>query len=241
MSLALVRTGAPTALGASHPTRPAFALFGTILALSVGIFAAGMPLLSLGLISAAMGAFYALAPDLDDALKDITSLEVRETYRAVLFSFARLELAADEARELRDVTGPVLERCANALDACSRLARTSNRMQRYLEAHDPVALRAEIDRLNRRAEATSDARAISALGHAAAARARQLEMRDEVLAQRERIIARLELARATFEAHAAQIAKLRGALDAELVEDERIDDAGEGLRDFETALRELAA
>jgi hypothetical protein len=147
----------------------------------------------------------------------IVALETRDTYRAILTAYTDIRHVLGDAASLRSSRAAVLQRCDAAVQHCGRLALLSNPLQRYLDAHDRARTRADLERLRQRSEAADDALTGEALGQAATARARQLETHDQIAGMRDRIQARLELARATLESFAATIVKLRVAGDEHLV------------------------
>jgi hypothetical protein len=198
-------------------------------ALSIVLFLAGLPLLSMCLMAVTCIAGIALPLPFmlrrlhgDDivAPEQIASPEARTIYRSILGAFDEVDRAFARAPRLQSSAAPVLERCRAAVAMCGRIAYLANPVQRYLELHDPQYARAELARLRARTEATTDASTSAALGHATAARARQVAAHDEMLAMRDRVNARLELVRAALESFAAMVVKL------EFAEDEQIAQAG---------------
>src|SRR6185295_11184719 len=147
----------------------------------------------------------------------IISMETRDTYRAILTAYTDIRRVIGDAASLRSSRAAVLERSDAAVRQCGRLALLSNPLQRYLDAHDRAQTRADLERLRQRSEAAVDAPTGDALGQAATARARQLETHDQIVGMRNRIQARLELARAALESFSATIVKLRVAGDEHLV------------------------
>jgi hypothetical protein len=147
----------------------------------------------------------------------IVAMETRDTYRAILTAYTDIRHVLGDAVSLRSLRAAVLQRCDAAVRHCGRLALLSNPLQRYLDAHDRARTRADLERLRQRSEAAGDALTGEALGQAATARARQLETHDQIAEMRDRIQARLELARAALESFAATIVKLRVAGDEHLV------------------------
>lgn len=223
--------------------------------LSVVLFLAGLPLLSMGLlaftgvstiaIESAMTAHRKQGADAPPGVlelpESILAHEVRETYRAILAAYAEIAQALREAPELGGARAAVLQRCAAAVRQCGRMAVLSNPLQRYLDGHDRQLTQAERDRLQLRSEAARDPSTCEALGRAARARCRQLETFDEIVGMRERICARLELVRAALESFSATIVRLRVAgeeqmlLSGESVLD-HLDGVGDELEVLETAL-----
>jgi hypothetical protein len=208
-----------------HPT---FVVAGV---LAIGSFLVGMPLLSLcvlatssiaavvaGSTSRLRGAGrQAIAPDA------IISHEAREAYRGVLIAFAEIERVLVTSTRLRSSVAPVLERGRAAVLLCGRTAVLANPLQQYLDRHDPVRMRAELERLRSRAEAATDDQEASSWSHATAARARQLSTYEEMRTMRDRIVARIELVRATLESFAATIVRLQA------VDEEQLLHAGESM------------
>ena len=231
------------------PARPPDSLSVTAAAatggLSIGLFLAGLPLVSLAVLASA-GVYALIAksrrrPDPAVLPEDIVSFDAQETYRCILLALADVERALAAAPHLDAMAQPLLERCRTAVALSGRIATLGNPIQRYLDLHDPAYVRFELDKLHARRGATSDVVTIGALDHAAAARKRQLAVHDELVAARDRIQARLELVRAGLESFAAVVVKLEVANDEaiELVEqsvDEQLDGIGEDLQVVESAL-----
>jgi hypothetical protein len=212
-----------------HPLAgPGLGLAGVI---AIGALLAGLPLLSMcvlatgGIAAAVMGSLSRLCSTGAEAVlpDEIASHEAREVYRSVLLAFADLGRALDASTRLRSSATPVLERSRAAVQLCGRMARLADPLQRHLDAHDPAVLHAELDRLRARAEAASDDRAALAFGHAAAARARQLAVHEQMRAMRDRILGRLELVRAALASYTAMIVRLQ------VVEEEQLLLAGESV------------
>jgi hypothetical protein len=227
--------------------------------LSVVLFLAGMPLISMAILAvtgvstivleSAMSArrrrLGASADELEvpelEVPELIVSLEARDSYRAILTAYADIRRVLGDAASLRSSRAAVLERCDAAVRQCGRLALLSNPLQRYLDAHDRARTRDELERLRQRSEAAGDAPTGDALGRAATARARQLETHDQIVGMRDRIQARLELARAALESFSATIVKLRVAGDEHLVLSgdsviDHLDGVGDELEVLETEL-----
>jgi hypothetical protein len=228
--------------------------------LSVVLFLAGMPLISMAVLAitgvstivleSAMSARrrrLGVSADELEVPEVIVSLETRDTYRAILTAYTDIRRVIGDAASLRSSRAAVLERCDAAVRQCGRLALLSNPLQRYLDAHDRAQTRADLERLRQRSEAAGDAPTGDALGRAAIARARQLETHDQIVAMRNRIQARLELARAALESFSATIVKLRVAGDEHLVLSgdsvmDHLDGVGDELDVLETELAlDLAA
>jgi len=205
------------------------AAFGLTGVLAIGGVLAGLPLVSLGLVAVAATWGFALGiralvqSERDHvAMESIASFEARETYRAILAAYRELSIAIGESR-LRETAQPVLERCASAVQLCGQLARSCNPLQRYLDAHDPVSLNFELERLRTRAASATDGRATAAFDHAVRARARQIAIRSQIAATRDRMQARLELVRAAIESFAAMVVNL------DVLDDEEVSAAGDNL------------
>jgi hypothetical protein len=111
----------------------------------------------------------------------------------------------------------VLERCESAVRQCGRLAVLSNPLQRYLDGHDRKHTQSDLDRLRARSEVATDDSTLEALGRAITARTRQLETHDQIVRMRDRIQARLQLARAALESFSATIVKLRVAGEEQMI------------------------
>jgi hypothetical protein len=199
--------------------------------LAIGAFLVGLPLLSLCVL--ATGSVAAVVTSSASRLRGagpgtvapelITSREARAAYQGVLLAFDEIDRALASSGQLRSSVAPVLARGRAAVLLCGRTALLVNPLQHYLDTHDPLRLRAELERLRARAEAASDDQAASAWSHATAARVRQLATYDEMHAMRDRIISRLELGRAALEAFAATIVRLQ------VVDQEQLLLAGESM------------
>lgn len=228
--------------------------------LSVVLFLAGMPLISMAvlaitgvstiLLESAMSARRRQLGVNDGEIEVpevIVAMETRDTYRAILAAYADIRRVLGDAASLQSSRAAVLERCDAAVRQCGRLALLTNPLQRYLDAHDRGQTRADLERLRQRSEAAGDAPTGDALGRAATARARQLETHDQIAGMRDRIQARLELARAALESFSATIVKLRVAGDEHLVLSgdsvmDHLDGVGDELEVLETELTlDLAA
>jgi hypothetical protein len=198
--------------------------------LSVVLFLAGMPLLSMAVlaitgvstivlesaVSARRRRLGLTAEDLEPP-ELVVALETRDTYRAILSAYGDIRRVLGDAAPILSSQSAVLGRCDAAVRQCGRLAVLSNPLQRYLDAHDRTQTRVDLDRLRVRSESTSDAPTAEALNRAASARARQLETHDQIVAMRDRIQARLELVRAALESFVATIVKLRVAGEEQMI------------------------
>jgi hypothetical protein len=222
--------------------------------LSVVLFLAGMPLISMAVLavtgvstivleSALSARRRRLGGDADavEAPDAILAVEARETYRAILTAYGDIRRVLGGAASLQGARAGVLQRCEAAVRQCGRLAMLSNPLQRYLDGHDRARTRSDLDRLRQRSEAASDAPTGDALGRAAVARARQLETHDQILGMRDRIQARLELARAALESFSATVVKLRVAGDEHAILSgdsvmDHLDGVGDELEVLETEL-----
>lgn len=232
--------GTSVSLTVSDHSRPRYALygFGATALLAMGFLTAGLPLISMCMLavaavsSLALGSPAGVAHDTGDsaqgrwvAHENIVASEAHAGYCAILLGFADVERALTDAPRLRTQLASVIERCRAAVALSGRIALLANPLQRYLDTHDAGAIRLALDRLRARAESTTDDVTIAALGHAAAARGRQLAILDQIAAQRDRISARLALIHAALEAFAATIVKLQS------LDDEQIVLAGESVTD----------
>jgi hypothetical protein len=196
----------------------AMAAFGLAGTLSIAMLLAGLPLVSMGIVAVATTVFVvatkasAAARALRSAAlpppEAIVAFDLREVYRAILALYGEIERGIACTRRLRSAIDPMLERCMAAVEMCGRMALLSNPLEHHLDAHDPRALRVEIERLGARCAATTDEDAVRVLRAAIAARTRELANLEQMTVMRERIIARLELCRATLAAFAATIMKL---------------------------------
>jgi hypothetical protein len=192
-------------------------------ALAAGGLLAGFPLFSLcalatvGMIAVAVVAGARTRGDAQLVWPDsIASHEARESYHGLLLALSDVQRALAVAPRLRSSIAPVIERSRAAVLLCGRLAKLSNPLQRYLDAHDPVVIRAELERLRRRAAIAADETTAAIWIHATGARARQLATYEQMLATRDRILARLELVRASLESFSAMIVQLQVAGEEEL-------------------------
>jgi hypothetical protein len=192
--------------------------------LSVVLFLAGMPLISMGVLAITGVSTIILESALVSrrrrtgaAVEDleppelIVSLEARDAYRAIVGAYGDIRRALGETASLRASQPSVLERCESAVRQCGRLAVLSNPLQRYLDGHDRKRAQDDLDRLRGRSEAATDESTVDALGRAITARTRQLETHDQILRMRDRIQARLDLVRAALDSFSATIVKLRVA------------------------------
>lgn len=198
--------------------------------LSVVLFLAGMPLVSMGVlaitgVSTIMleSALAARRRRLGASVEDlelsevILALETRDAYRAIVSAYGEIRRSLAETGAMRALRSTVLARCEAAVRQCGRLAVLSNPLQRYLDGHDRKHTRAELDRLRDRCASTTDDATSEALGRAASARDRQIETHDQMVRMRDRIQARLELVRAALESFSATIIKLRVAGEEQMV------------------------
>jgi len=212
--------------------------------LSVVLFLAGMPLISMAVLAitgvstivleSAMSARrrrLGVSAGALEVPEVIVSMDTRDTYRAILAAYTDIRHVLGDAGSLRSSRAAVLQRCDAAVRHCGRLALLSNPLQRYLDAHDRARTRADLERLRQRSEAAGDAPTGDALGRAATARARQLETHDQLAGMRDRIQARLELARAALESFSATIVKLRVAGDERLLSGDSVIDHLDGVAD----------
>jgi len=198
--------------------------------LSVVLFLAGMPLISMAVLAVTGVSTIALESAMsarrrrrgviaqDMELPDvILATEARDAYRAMLTAHGDIRRVLGETASLRAARGAVLERCDAAIRQCSRLAVLGNPLQRYLDANDRAKTCGDLERLRRRSQAAGDPSVADALRRAAGARARQLETHDQIAAMRDRIQARLELVRAALESFAATLVKLRVAGEEQMI------------------------
>jgi hypothetical protein len=227
--------------------------------IAMGLFAAGLPVVSVcmlalsGMSSLVIGSAITAGLAREQgrsrriAPEEIASEEVRATYRAILHGLTDVERALAEVPRLSGMMSSVLERCCSAVELSGRIALLANPLQRYLDRHNAAFIRAELDRLRSRAEATMDQAAIAGFRQAAAARERQLAVVEQIVAKRDQVCARLELVRAALDTFAATIVKLH-TLDEEQVVlagasvAEHLDGIGDDLAVLESALElDLAA
>jgi len=198
--------------------------------LSVVLFLAGMPLISMGVLAITGVSTIMLESALASrrrrtgaAVEDlepaelIVSLEARDAYRAIVGAYGEIRRGLGETASLRASQPSVLGRCESAVRQCGRLAVLSNPLQRYLDGHDRKHTQSDLDRLRGRSETASDESTVEALARAITARTRQLETHDQILRMRDRIQARLDLVRAALESFSATIVKLRVAGEEQLL------------------------
>jgi len=196
----------------------AMAAFGLAGTLSLAMLLAGLPLVSMGIVAAATTA-YVIASKASAAARALRSaalpppeaivaFDLREAYRGILALYGEVERGIACTRRLRSAIDPMLERCMATVELCGRMALLSNPLEHHLDAHDPRALRVEIERLGARCAATTDEDAAKVLRAALAARKRELANLEQMTVMRERIAARFELCRATLSAFSATIMKL---------------------------------
>lgn len=222
--------------------------------LSVVLFLAGMPLISMAILAVTgistivlESALSARRRRLEGSAGEIevpdaiVAVETRETYRAILTAYGDIRRVLGETASLRSARAAVLQRCDAAVRQCGRLALLSNPLQRYLDVHDRTRTCSDLERLRQRSAATGDAATGDALGRAAAARARQLETHDQLVGMRDRIQARLELVRAALESFSATIVQLRVAGDEHAILSgdsvmDHLDGVGDELELLETEL-----
>jgi DNA-directed RNA polymerase subunit K/omega len=233
--------------------------FGLTSVLSIALFLAGMPLLSMCILAISGMSTIVLESALtarqrrdEDvaaarAPEVIVGVETRDTYRAILAAHGEIRRSFAEAARLHASLSAMLSRCDAVVKQASRLAMLTNPLQRYLDTHDRARTEAELARVQSRSEASPDAEAVDALVRAAAARARQLETHDQIAGMRDRIQARLELVRAALESFSATVIKLRIAGEEQMIVSgesaiEQLDDVGDELELLETELAiDLAA
>lgn len=223
--------------------------------LSVVLFLAGMPLISMGvlaitgvstiLLESALASRRRAGATVDDLEPPelIVSLESRDAYRAMVTAYGEIRRVLGDDALLRASQPSVVERCESAVRQCGRLAVLSNPLQRYLDAHDRAQTQRELDRLRARSEtAAPDEPTTQALQRAITARTRQLETHDQILRMRDRIQARLDLVRASLESFSATIVKLRVAGEEQrLLASDSVIDELEGVDDeLEVLEAELA-
>jgi len=234
--------------------------FGLTSVLSIALFLAGMPLLSMCVLAVSGMSTIVLESVItarhrrqDDADRTarapdvILALETRDTYRAILGAQAEIQRSLTEAVSLHGSLSVIVQRCDAAVQQCGRMALLTNPLQRYLEVHDRERTQADLERLLRKGAAARDVQTVEALGRAAAARTRQLETHDQITSLRDRIQARLELVRAALESFSATVIKLQVAgaeqmiLSGETVMD-HLEGVGDELEVLETELAlDLAA
>ncbi len=116
-----------------------------------------------------------------------------------------------------DALQEIAVRAATLVEEAARMASESNTLVRYLADGSEAALRAEADKLEKRAFATRDAEAASGFRQAAEARRSQLRTRDEMAALVERLSAQLSLIETALDEMRARLVKM-GAQDAGDVE-----------------------
>lgn len=220
-----VRFAAPPTVRA----RTALCGLGGAVLLAMALLTAGLPALSMCVLAVAgvsSFVFGSIEPAPGAGARrvlpeELLSIEVRTPYHAVLRGLAAIEAEIEHVRgdapRRSTALMPVLERCRAAVQLSGRIALMANPIQRYLEAHDACATRAQLELLRARAGATRDDAAVSALHRAADTLARQLAIVDEIVARRDRITAQLELVHAALDGFAAMIVKLHALEDEQVV------------------------
>ncbi|HMG53023.1 MAG TPA: hypothetical protein VK601_06070 [Kofleriaceae bacterium] len=227
--------------------------------LSVVLFLAGLPLMSMAVLAitgvstivlesalSARRKRFALGADLE-VPEAIVAGDARDTYRAILSAYGEIRCALGDAPLLLSSSSSVVDRCDAAVRQSGRLAVLGNPLQRYLDGHDRTQARVDLDRLLARRDSASDESTATALRRAVTARARQLETYDQILGMRDRIQARLELVRAALESFLATIVKLRVSGEEQLLVTgesvmEDLDSVGDELEVLEAELAiDLAA
>jgi hypothetical protein len=205
---------------------PSVALAGTS---AIALFLAGLPVLSMVMVALTfLGAVVLPLPSMlrpsqhRDILAPelVASPEVRTVYRSILAALDEIDGALARAPKLKSSVGPVIERCHAVVAMSGRLAWLANPLNNYLVTHDRTVADSDLVRLRTRTEAAGDDVIASALGNAAAARARQLATHDEIATMHYRVLARLELVLAALESFAALVVKLQ------FVEEEQVALAG---------------
>lgn len=223
--------------------------------IAIALFLGGSPILSMCVLTASALSSFVVGPLLASHSRGksrpvrpeaIASIELRTTYRSILLELAEIECSLAEAPRLKPLMATALEQARGAVASSGQLAVLGNPLQRYFDKHDQRLVGAELQRLRERIDTTTDEAALAVWGQAAAARTRQLAIHDEMMAQRDRLHARLELVRAGLETFSATIAKLH-ALDDEQIAlagepaTEQIERLGEELAALESALAVDAA
>lgn len=219
--------------------------------LAIALFLGGSPILAMCVLTASALSSFLVGPilaggrgDRSRSLaspEDVASGELRSIYRSILLELADVERVLAEAPRLGSLMASALDQARGAVALSGRLALLGNPLQRYFDRHDRSFVSAELERLRERTAEATDQAAATAWKQAAAARARQLAIHDEMAAQRDRIHARLELVRASLERLSAMIAKLQ-ILDEEqivLASDsvtEQLEGLGEDLATLESVV-----
>lgn len=183
--------------------------------LSIASFLLGGPILSMAFIASGLGMFTFAAARVEPA-PSIESRDLREMFFAIELAHRDIVQAANGAPRIKHHVAPTLDRCATAVQLCRRMALLANPLHAYLSTHDVRSMRWELERLRHRAEGTTDQHATSALGHAIAARAREIETYERIFGMRDRIAARLEFCRAALASFAATIVALQFTDDEQL-------------------------
>lgn len=219
--------------------------------LAVALLLAGMPLVSMCVFAASCVSSLVIDSVTTASARnsgrclvdpdDIVSAEVRSTYQGIVRGLADVERALAAAPRLHKSMTTAIQRARAAVGLSGQIAILANPLQRYLDSHHEAFIRSEHDRLRERTETASDDTAIGAWGHAAAARARQLEIHKQMVAQRDRICARLELVRAALETFSAMIVRLHALNEEQIVlagesVAEQLEGIGDDLELLESAL-----
>jgi len=213
----------------------AFVCFATILPLA-GFWGLG----ALISVLAALGAM----PRPSDRTMAVDPMQIADpgvgtTYRALLTAQAELAETLSARRDTSALSVSLLDRSRDTVVDCGQLALTTNASASYLAHHHRETLAAEAQRLRDQADTTPDAETSRTLDAAATAVAGQLAMLDELVALRDRVHARLELATASLRAVTARVVKLNTLDDASLAPSDT-DHAGDMTRTLD-ALNDAGA
>lgn len=158
----------------------------------------------------------------DDTLPSpsaVSDPQVRESVKAIFA--ARAELA----RVLGDTPPEVSEHLGGALVSleelelrAKRLVSRAEELSKYLAKADPAPIRAELARLQHRADLATDEQARVEYGQAAKAREDQLATLSDIEAAKDRILANLARIVAALESMPAKVMRMRAA-DAAAMDD----------------------
>jgi len=202
---------------------------GPAMVISIAVFYAGAPVISIGLagvgaihyvlsiglqtrhalVEEEAGRPFALPLEPDVEPQEIAAADLRVTYQSILRVHEEIRRALLDAERIQACVRGVFDRCGSTARAAGRLARLANPLHQYLDSHDPIRIRDELQRLRNSAERTDDVHAMRTYGNAAAARARQLETFGKMQRLRDRVRARLELVAASLESVSALVVELR--------------------------------
>lgn len=159
------------------------------------------------------------SPKGDGVVVEVLSAELRAQLEAVRAAYARVaaQVEAGERGVFAESLSELAVRAASLVEEAGRMAQSTNPLVGYLADGSDAELRAETDRLEKRAVQAQDAEAAASFRQAAAARQRQLATRGEIAALVERIAAQLTVIETSLDEMRARLVKM-SAQDAGEVE-----------------------